>query len=388
MQRNQRRWLVFSLMVASVVFGARWVCGRGGGDFFDGDVEVQRALARGQARWVNASLSTQDFHTGADLFDGEWLFGTYMMSAMGLAQIAIEHPSLAATFQPALEMSLDQLLSQKVRAFDTQIWDEDALTTLDSGGAHAAYLGYLNLALGLERSLNPASRFADINDRITAALSRHLQASQSGLIETYPNQAYPVDTLAAVASVAQHARATETPQPAWIAPWVRTLRAKYVAHNSGLLIQAASPDTGTARDHARGSGTALGAYFAAYIDASLARELHVAVRDQLTTAPLGFGLVREYARGIHGRGDIDSGPLLMGYAISATGFSLGSARAASDRDHFIRIFRTATLFGAPHRDDNAEQFVSGGPLGNAIMLAMLTAPRLPTSTTTTQGTAP
>jgi hypothetical protein len=139
------------------------------------------------------------------------------------------------------------------------------------------------------------------------------------------------------------------------------------------LIQAVSATNGAWRDAPRGSGTALGAYFLSFADPALSRALQRALRLQLTAAPLGLGMVREYPAGRSGDGDIDSGPLLFGYSVSATGFSLGSARAAGDRQHFAEVFRTADLFGALRRTDETRSFAGGGPLDNAIMLAMLSA---------------
>jgi len=128
-------------------------------------------------------------------------------------------------------------------------------------------------------------------------------------------------------------------------------------------------------DRARGSGSALGAYFAAFASPELASSLHLAVKRHLTRAPLGFGMVREYIQGSDGPGDIDSGPLVAGMSISATGFSLASARVAGDFEHFEAVYRTAYLFGAPTRAQSGVEFVSGGPLGNALMLALMTAPK-------------
>jgi hypothetical protein len=140
------------------------------------------------------------------------------------------------------------------------------------------------------------------------------------------------------------------------------------------LIQAVTP-TGKPRDAPRGSGSALAAYFLSLADAGLAQRLHVAISRELGRGPLGFGMVAEYPRGYRGRGDIDSGPLVFGVSISATGFALGSARAAGDYESFRKIFRTVYLFGAPYRHSGGREFATGGPLGNAIMFAMLTAPR-------------
>ena len=373
MKRGLKKWSAACAVFAAVWFAPRWVCGRSADGFFDGDVSLQRELARGQQHWVDVQLSLADFQTGSRHFDGEWLFGTYMMSAVGFAQIALEHRELRAELLPSIERCIDLLLSEDVREFETRSWSEDPLHTLDGDSGHAAYLGYMNLALSLHRLLEPHSRFAALNDAISAALQRRVQASASGLIETFPGATFPIDNLAVIGSISVHARATQRPAPAFLPHWIARIRRSQIDPRTGLLIQAADALSGSARDRPRGSGTALGAFFASFTDPSLARDLHRALRQQLAWAPLGLGVVREYAPADPGAGDIDSGPIVLGLSASASGFSLGSARAAGDRDHFREVFRTADLFGGLRRRAELQTFVAGGPLGNAILLAMVSA---------------
>lgn len=367
------KWLAWIFVAAIMLAAPRFVCGRAAGDFYAGDASLQRELSRSQQRWIGARLTDDDFHTGHQLFDHEWWFGTYVMSALGFGQIALEHPELAAEQLPWLERCIERLLSTELRAFDARAWSEDPLAPGGRGRGHAAYLGYVNLALGLHRRLQPQSRWAALNDSITTALQRRFEASPSGLIETYPLETYPVDNLAGIGSIALHARATGSSADPFLQRWCARLRQQQIDPRTGLLIQAASAVTGRWLDAPRGSGSALGAYLVSFADPELARALHGAVHRQLTAAPLGLGMVREYPDGTVGHGDIDSGPLLFGYGVSASGFSLGSARAAGDSQHFASIFRTADLFGALRSKDRSREFTTGGPLGNAIMLAMLTA---------------
>jgi hypothetical protein len=81
-----------------------------------------------------------------------------------------------------------------------------------------------------------------------------------------------------------------------------------------------------------------------------------------------------------GRADIDSGPVVFGFGVSATGFAIGASRANDDRDAFAALYATAHLFGAPFDEAGARTFATGGPLGDAILFAMLTAPRAATLT--------
>jgi hypothetical protein len=77
-----QRMLVFWAVFALILVAPRWVCGRAANVFFDGKLYAQLELARGQSRWIESELAHADFHTGNRHFDGEWLFGTYAMSAI------------------------------------------------------------------------------------------------------------------------------------------------------------------------------------------------------------------------------------------------------------------------------------------------------------------
>jgi hypothetical protein len=126
-------------------------------------------------------------------------------------------------------------------------------------------------------------------------------------------------------------------------------------------------------DAPRGSGTAVAAYFLSFADRDLALRLHRALADSGERTLFGFGAIREYAVGFSGRGDNNAGPILLGVSVGATGFALGSAAAQRDRELFRELYRTLDLFGVPVERDGQRTFAVGGVLGNALLLAMLTA---------------
>ena len=98
-----------------------------------------------------------------------------------------------------------------------------------------------------------------------------------------------------------------------------------------------------------------------------------AAKRSLYDTVLGFGAMREYPKTHAGRGDADSGPIVMGFGVSATGFALGAARAAGDEELYRHLYATVELFGAPGERGGVRRYTSGGPIGNAILFAMLTA---------------
>ncbi len=353
-----------------------WWCRQGSGPWFAGDQTTQDRLAATVALQVQDNLSTADFHTQSTLFDGEWLFGTHLMAGIAFCQIIQQHPEDLEKWRPTIESSIHQILSPEVRAFDQRAWDSDPIDSLETPDGHAAYLGYLNFLLSLYRTITPENPFAELNDAITRTLIRRSLESPNGLIATYPGEWYPVDNSPGIASVALHGQATGTDHSAFLNSRRSLIREHLRDRNTGLLYQAMNAD-GSPRDLPRGSGTALSVFFLSRAYPDLTADLFGAIQKHLAPGLFQFGAIREYPRGLPGRSDIDSGPIIFGFGFSATGFSIGGARAVGDAGLYARLYASAILAGAPSRADGRTNFLTAGPLGNAILLAMLTTPEMP-----------
>jgi hypothetical protein len=365
--------LILPLMAAFLaarLAPSRW-CAREAGPLFDGDAALHRKIALGLAENVDA-VDHRAFSTGSALFDGEWWFGTFQMTALALDQEAIEHPEHRAGYVAAADRALDRLLSREVRAFDGDRWGQDPLDALDGPEDHAAYLGYAALALALHRAADPTTRRADLEQRVIDGLVRRFEAAAT-LLETYPGERYPVDNTAGLGAIGLHDRVTGQDHSALLARYEARYREHYLGP-TGLLMQSVRHD-GTRLDEDRGSGTFLAVYFLSFGMPALARDLWTAGERELRGGMLGFGMMREYRPGIPGDGDIDSGPVILGYGVSATGFAIGAARTQGDFDAYADLYATAALFGGPQDSGTTRHYVAGGPLGDAILGAMLTAPR-------------
>lgn len=364
------------------------VCEREASDWWDHDRQKTQALAEGVLRWVDeGDLDPRHFATGGARFDGEWLFATYMMGAMGFGQAALAARDAtdevyARENVARMERCLDAMLEPNVRTFDVRAWGDDALNTLDEPSdardrGHVAYLGYAALPLALHRLLVPheTSRWTTVEERIVTALARRIDASPIGLLETYPDEVYPVDNTAALAALAVHARVTGAAAPPALARALEAIRARAIDPDTGLLRQAVRFEDGSPTDAPRASGTALGSYFLSFADLALSKDLFRALEKRQFRTVLGFGGVMEYAQGQRPRADVDSGPIVLGFGISASGFAIGASRVHGDRDMFTALYATAHLFGAPLDENGARTYTTGGPIGDAILFAMLTAQR-------------
>lgn len=371
---RKTRFLHITARAAAVLvcaaFVPRYVCGRPAAALLANDLDAQDSLAREVAASVTSGVASTAFHTGNARFDGEWAFGTHSMALLGLGQVILAHPERRDAYLPAMETCAEQLTSPATNAFGTEAWNNSGFDGLPGGEGHG-YLGYTNLALSMLRLLSPDTRFATVHDKLTEALARRLQTAPHGLFETYPGESYPADMSMVAGSIALHDCATGAPERPWLTAW-RTRFSAWIDPASGLAYQAGLASNGRPAGPPRSSGTALAAYALSFLDADLSRRLFDGLR-RAGTSIAGFGAVREYPPGEHGSGDIDSGPVVLGAGVSATGFTLSSARLHDDAPFFTSLYRTADLFGVPVSHGSGRRFMSGGPLGNAILLAMTTA---------------
>ncbi|MFC1499148.1 hypothetical protein ACFLS1_11870 [Verrucomicrobiota bacterium] len=380
-KQNKLKQSLLRLCVSTMLFvaGVSYIpylwCSRNADTWYNGDLDLQKKLARGVEKWVTEELAKKDFCTGSKQFDGEWLFGSYMMAGMGFGQTALEHPELREKHIELMSICIERMLSSEVRAFDKDAWGNDPIETLDSDTQHhAAYLGYLNLVLSMHRLLKPDSEYAELNDRITEALVKRVNNSRILLIQSYPYETYPVDNCCVIGSIGLHSRATGIDRKEILQKWATYCREKYIDPKTGLFYQCVDSVTGEPIDHPRGSGTALGLYALSFANMDLSQELYEAAKKHLAGTVFGFGGVREYPIHIKGEsGDIDSGPIVSGYGLSATGFLISGARIHNDREYYKRLYSTAYACGAPFEKKGKLNFVTGGSLGDAILFAMLTA---------------
>jgi len=372
-----RHWLIRLVAVALAIAVLRvapsWWCGREAGAWLDGEAATQRALAEELVRF-EAEDDRVRARPKADRFEGEWALVTHQMTALGLAQLCLQHPEWRARYVPVVTKAAVKSFAPEMRDFGTRAWHgEDALASLDGPHGHA-YLAYAALALGMARLLDPAfpPSVAARHDALIAAYERRLLASPTGLIETYPHEAYPTDVAAVAAAIAVHGRATGRDHRAVLARWAERVRTIQIDRKSGLVVQRMGALDKKWHDAPRGSGTGLAAYFAGFADRAVADQLAEALFAHERTLG-GFGAIREYAAGWSGAGDVDSGPVLLGVSVAATGFALAPARALGRRDLFTRLYRTTALFGVPIARGDRTRFATGGAIGNALLLAMLTS---------------
>jgi len=332
---------------------------------FDGQRSAWMGLADEVAADALSPISPSDFSTGSARFDGEWTVGTCLMAIVGLGHTIDRFPDTLDRYLRPMRTCASKLVQPEAMDFGSTAWGVRALD--EPGFRGHAYLGYIGYALGVLRSHDPEFAFAEEHDKIIDGLAAQLERRPIWALQTYPGEAYPPDQAVVLAAIAAH----PGDHRVLVERSLHQFR-KIIDPSTGLSYQAVRSDTGARVDGPRGSGAMFSSLWLVDASPELSRELYIAGRSELFETVLTLGAMREYPRGEGGWGDIDSGPLILGYSVSATGFAMGPAAAHGDRATFRALYRSSHLFGLAYPTTRGWRYATGLSLGNAILLAAIT----------------
>ena len=204
-------------------------------------------------------------------------------------------------------------------------------------------------------------RFRLEADRLAAALD----ASPTPFLQSYPGSSWPADTSVGVAALAIHDRVLPSRYGATVRRWVSRARER-TSPDLGALGHTADPRTG-ASGEVRGSSLALMARVLVDVDSDFAREQYRVLRDRFVRARWGGIGVLEYADGRYAGGDVDSGPLVLGFSGPALVVGMAAARANGDARLGRILLGVTELVGLPWGVSSRRYAGGLVPVGDAFI---------------------
>ena len=272
----------------------------------------------------------------------EWGLFTLSFTSYALANLAQHDPTLRPEAAHYFNLAIKQVLAGPIRQAFAADWPIPAASG-DTLPPSVLYLGHLNLMLGCHRQLVPNSPYCQLHDSLSAALYRRYGQEPAGNLASYPHLRWLPDNTVALASLSLHSRLTGSPYAAAGRRWVATARQRWLDAETGLLASQVDKG-GRASESSRGSMLGWSIWFLMRVDSVFARQQYQRYQACGST---NLGVVRLYrewpGRYATGAGDVDSGPLLLGYGIPATAFACADARALGDGRNAQRLRRVISL---------------------------------------------
>ncbi len=251
-------------------------------------------------------------------------------------------------------------------------------------GDHNLYASHLNLILGIHRHITGDTTHDALHTRLSKHLRKMSLRDGDAHARSYPRPRHlkerataykwPADQSVTLLSLFMYDRtrdATLSKEP--IKAWLGKMKSASMRDKTtGLPLPTLDKKSNYARSP-RGCALSWTVLYMHQFAPKQAVELYGNYRSQYGADVLGFGGFREWPPGEDRGMDVDSGPIVLGVGVAATGLGVGPARMMKDSRHYALAMRSATTFGLPTLLLPERHYLSSPLLGEAILFGGVTA---------------
>lgn len=296
----------------------------------------------------------------------------YVLAVHGYMSVAMAEP---AQTKAALAR-METLLAPAIVAVEARLGGP--LLSLDDVGNQATWAGQLQLALACYHRLG-GKRWLAERRHLDAQFAKALTDRQGKPLDSLPGLIWPFDTIPVLLALRLADVTAGTEQ---YTAHIRRHLTWLTTHGltaQGVPFSRAAPETFAMVETSRGCDLSWRLPLLAQLEPVLARELYDAYVAQHWDSAMGFGGFREWPHGVERSADADSGPIVGGLGVSASGLGIGAATAAADdtrRDTLSReaeeALRMMPMFRAVSRGEDLPydpRFLTGMAMGDAVMFA-------------------
>lgn len=317
-----------------------------------------------QLRFLQDALSRNAAEQMQQPFPEGYVF-TWALYGLASAQVARSLPSTDSGREHHLaeaRRAIQRLRSSKARStFSAEL--EPPYGAFYTSWSLYLLAEYIRAAGVSTVSSELLSSFQDECMQFAAALNR----SESPFLPSYAHASWPADTAVGIAALGIHDRTLDPRHGDTIARWVAKARLR-VDPRLGALGHAADSETGAPMGGVRGSSLALMSRVLIDADPEFAAEQYSALRRYFVDYSWGVPGVREYPHGVAGRGDVDSGPIFLGYSGPAVVVGAAAARVHADESLARILLGAVEVGGAPIELGSGRRYAAGVlPVGDAFI---------------------
>lgn len=307
-----------------------------------------------QLTWLEGQLAAGADRDMQALFPEGHLF-THATTALAWVELGLRYP-----VDHPVRTQAHAAASRALAAMASSEGRQPFVEGLDPpwGAFHAGWTNQVRVGtlLLLPPERRPLAELAALRASCDVIALAHA-APGSPFAASYPGQAWPVDSVVAMASLRGCDVLLGPRYQGVIESWLE--RAKPLADpETGLLGHTVDVATGRQTSSPRGSSTAVVLRFLHDLDPGWASVMYLTFRHRLVTRHLGVPGVLEHLDGSSG-GDVDSGPLIGGVSLSASAIAAGVARIHGDDPLADALLAAGEAFLWPLTNEGETRYAFG-----------------------------
>ncbi len=258
--------------------------------------------------------------------------------------------------------AFDQLNSIEARS----IFDDSMLP--ENGIYYAGWNNYLlSKILRLDTNFRGHETYLKQYQQQCDVLAGLLRETGKTYFESYYAQSWPADMFLAMASLANYSNIVDHRYEPILTEWIKKVK-QTVDPTFQLLPHKIDPKTESIVEGPRGCSIVLMLRMLAEIDPEYAQQQFDLFQKNFCEITLGLPSVREYPKGISGKGDVDSGPVIMGVGFAGTIVSIGTYNIFNCPELADQQYKTINAFGFETESGDEKKYIFGAlPMADAFI---------------------
>lgn len=301
-----------------------------------------------------------------NISEAEWPFMGFCYLGYASADLAKHDPTIREEALAEMRWLIGALQTPRMSGFVAPHFGEP----FGSNQIHVAVFvhgHFLNLALRY-REVSRDARYDALIHRVAKALVNEYARTDEGVLRSYRDMWWLTDNFPAVSALSRYDRIFHRDTSAARLKFLRSLKTWCLDKDTGLYCTYVNPTGRALNQGPRGISVMYGLHFLKDFDPAFAEQQYALAKQYLVENMLGFSVVREFPKGASGRGDIDSGPVILGAGPSASGFAIAAAAINGDKDVAWRLLKASAMVGMPVFHDGELQYASMPTVGQAVIL--------------------
>jgi hypothetical protein len=303
--------------------------------------------------------------------NAEWDFMGRTFLVWSLANMGMRDPASKTQYLKTIDDIIDETLrleKEQGMYFFLMPYAKDRPYVAQP--AHSLFLdGEIGMILASRRLVEERPDFKPLLTQRVNAITDRFRQSPHLILESYPDECWMFDHVVALAAIRMADVLDGSDHSSLIREWLQMARQKLTHKETGMLISSFTSDP-IALDGPEGSTLWMVAHILQFLDPQLAEDQYHRARKELGRTTVGFSYAREWPTSWEGHADIDSGPIIPVFNISAGSSGMAFIGASAFRDDRFLSTLAATLdFAAfPSRESGQLKYCASNQVGDAALL--------------------
>jgi hypothetical protein len=229
--------------------------------------------------------------------------------------------------------------------------------------------GEIALMLASRRMLEEKEEYKPLLTERINIITEEFNRSPHLVLESYPDECWTFDHCLALDAMKMSDYLDGTDHSKLIRDWVAMAKKKLIDAQSGLLVSSFTTDY-IPLGGPQGSSLWMVSHALQILDADFAQDQYTRARRDLGEITCGFGYAHEWPASWKGPANIDSGPIIPVFNISAgsSGMAFIGASAFDDKPFLQSLCSTLDFVGFPTRKSGSLKYSASNQVGDAALL--------------------